>query len=110
MFQEKQSKYPRSFNWQSYKKICTSILEECAIFVFHACYINVCVKFDDFFPNGERKEKPINVPIVKKIHRLERLQYAFLDPSKTLAFSDVIKIGLLHWRSSYLFLSRQKTV
>ena len=31
----------------------------------------------------------------KKIHRLERAQYAFLDHSKTLVFSDVIKIEIL---------------
>ena len=35
------------------------------------------------------------MPIVKKIHRLERAQYAFLDHSKTLVFSDVIKIGII---------------
>ena len=35
------------------------------------------------------------MPIVKKIHRLERVQYAFLDHSKTHAFSDVIKIEIL---------------
>jgi len=35
------------------------------------------------------------VPIVKKIHRLERAQYAFLDHSKALVFSDVIKIEIL---------------
>ena len=35
------------------------------------------------------------MPIVKKIHRLERVQYAFLDYSKTLVFSDVIKIKII---------------
>ena len=35
------------------------------------------------------------MPIVKKIHRLERAQYVFLDHSKTLVFSDVIKIEIL---------------
>ena len=35
------------------------------------------------------------MPIVKKIHRLQRAQYAFLDHSKTLVFSDVIKIEII---------------
>ena len=35
------------------------------------------------------------MPIVKKIHCPERAQYAFLDHSKTLVFSDVIKIDIL---------------
>ena len=35
------------------------------------------------------------MPIAQKIHRLERAQYAFLDHSKTLVFSDVIKIEIL---------------
>jgi len=30
--------------------------------------------------------------IVKKIHRLERTQYAFLDHPKALVFSDVFKL------------------
>ena len=47
------------------------------------------------FPNSERKKKPIHVSIVKIIHRQERAQYAFLDHSKTLVFSDVIKIEIL---------------
>ena len=34
------------------------------------------------------------MPIVKKIHYVERTQYAFLDHSKTLVFSDVIKIEI----------------
>ena len=46
-----------------------------------------------FFPDSKRK--PIHVPIVKKIHHLEHTQYTFLDHSKTLAFSDVIKIEIL---------------
>ena len=33
--------------------------------------------------------------MLKKIHRLERAQYAFSDQSKTLGFSDVIKIEIL---------------
>ena len=50
------------------------------------------------------------MPIVKKIHHLERTQHAFLDHSKTLVFSDVIKIEILvkYSRHSYLFLTRQK--
>ena len=47
------------------------------------------------FPNSERKKKPIHVPVVKKIHRLERAQYAFLNHSKTPVFTDVIKIEIL---------------
>ena len=35
------------------------------------------------------------MPIAKKIHRLERAQYAFLDHSKPLVFSDVIKIEII---------------
>ena len=35
------------------------------------------------------------MPIAKKIHHLERTQYAFLDYSKALVFSDVIKIEIL---------------
>ena len=38
-----------------------------------------------FFPNSERKKKPIHAPIVKKIHRLEHAQYGFVS-------SDDIKI------------------
>ena len=41
------------------------------------------------------KEKPIHVLIVKKIHRPERAQYAFLGHSKTFAFGDIIKIEIL---------------
>ena len=47
------------------------------------------------FPNSEGKKKPIYVPIVKDIHRLERAQYAFLDHSKPLVFTDVFKIEIL---------------
>ena len=39
-----------------------------------------------------RTKKLIHVPIVKKIHHLERAIYAFLDDSKILVFSKVIKI------------------
>ena len=35
------------------------------------------------------------MPIVKKIHCLEHAQYAVLDHSKTLVFSDVIQIEIL---------------
>lgn len=38
---------------------------------------------------------PIHVPIVKKIDHLKHPQYVFLDHSKTLVFSDVIKIEIL---------------
>ena len=48
-----------------------------------------------FFRNSERKKKPIHVKIVNKIHRLERAQYALLDHSKALDFSDVIKIEII---------------
>ena len=48
-----------------------------------------------FLLNSERKKKPIHVSIVKKIHGLEITQYAFLDHSKTLVFSDVTKIEIL---------------
>ena len=34
------------------------------------------------------------MPNFKKIHHLERAQYAFLDHSKTLVFRDVIKIEI----------------
>jgi len=34
--------------------------------------------YDDFFKTA-RERKSIHVPIVKKIHRLERAQYALLD-------------------------------
>ena len=52
-------------------------------------------KFDHFFSKSEKKKNPIHVPYLKKIHRLERAQYAFLDHSKILVFRDVIKIELL---------------
>ena len=52
-------------------------------------------KFDDFFSKSEKKKNPIHVPYLKKIHRLERAQYAFLDHSKILVFRDVIKIEIL---------------
>ena len=35
------------------------------------------------------------MPILEKIRRLERAQYVCLDHSKTLVFSDVIKIEIL---------------
>ena len=33
--------------------------------------------------------------LLKKIHHLERTQCAFLDHSKTIVFSDIIKIEFL---------------
>ena len=49
------------------------------------------------------------MPIVKKIHRLERAQHAFLDHSKALVFSDVIKNS--HARAIRTYsLARQKSV
>ena len=61
------------------------------------------------FPNSERKRKPIHVPIFKKIHRLERAQYAFLDHSKTLVSSDVIKISnLFEYSRARAYSSRAK--
>ena len=43
------------------------------------------------FSKHRQKEEAIHVQIAKKNHPLERSQYAFLDHSKTLVFSDVIK-------------------
>ena len=54
---------------------------------FDAYYINVSVKLNGFFPKSERKKKPIHVPIVEKIHRLESAQCVFLDHPKALVFS-----------------------
>ena len=81
--------------WQSYTKIFTYILKEFAIFIFDAYYINVCVKFDDFFQTARVRKSPIHVPIVQKMHHLEHAQYAFLNHSKTLVFSDFIEIEIL---------------
>ena len=77
------------------RKSVHKILVELALFIFDAYYIKAFVKFDDFFPNSERKKKPTHVPIVKKIHFLECAQYAFLDHSKALVFSDIIKVEIL---------------
>ena len=44
-----------------------------------------------FFPNSERKKDTYPCANCQKMHRLERAQYAFLDRSKALVFSDVIK-------------------
>ena len=44
-------------------------------FVFDAYYIDVCIKFDDFFPRARKRK-------ILSIHRLERAQYAFMDHSK----------------------------
>ena len=57
-------------------------LEQFASFVLNAYYINVSVKFDDFFLTAKEK-KPIHVPIVENIPSLERAQCAFLDHSET---------------------------
>ena len=46
--------------------------------------MNESVKFLYFFSEQREKRKPIHVPIVEKIRRLERAQYVFLDHSKTL--------------------------
>ena len=48
-----------------------------------------------------------------KIHHLERAQYASLDHSKTLVFSDVIKIEFFffkywHVRATRTYTSRAK--
>jgi len=58
--------------------------------IFDAYYINVCVKFEQ-----REKEKAYPCADRQKIHRVERAQYLLLDHSKTLVFSDVIKIGIL---------------
>ena len=47
------------------------ILEGLAFFVFDACYINVCVQFNDFSLTAREKKKPILAPVFKKIHHLE---------------------------------------
>ena len=52
-------------------------------------------EIDDFFPKSERKKDTHPCANFQKIHRLEGAQYAFLDHSKTLVFSDVIKIEIL---------------
>ena len=74
------------------KSVHKSVYEEFASFIFVVYIISVCVKFDDFFPNGEEKKKPIHKPIVKKIHPLESAQYAFLDHSKTLFRNSFLSI------------------
>lgn len=102
-------KYPRSFNCHlSYKKICLINFGEiqncCFWHILHSC---VC-KIWWFFPNGERKKKPVLVPIVKIIHRLECAWYTFLDHPKTLVFR-VIKTKIifkyLRARSTFTYSS-----
>ena len=50
-------------------------------------------------------KKLIHVPIVKKIHWLERAQYAFLDHSKTLVLCGIIKIEILNICALVQFVS-----
>ena len=115
LFRGKWSKRPRSFNWHSFFN-CTYILEEFSIFVFDACYtyINVCVKFDDFFLiMTERKSLPM-CQFVKKFS-LESTQYVFLDHSKALVFIDVIKIEIIFkylcaWATRTYSLRAKKTL
>ena len=48
-----------------------------------------------YFSNSKTKKNHIHVAIAKNIQRLQRARYAFLDQSKTLVLSDVIKIEIL---------------
>ena len=48
-------------------------------------------KIRGFFSKSERKKKPIHVPIVKKVHRLQGSQYALLDHSKSLILVTLSK-------------------
>ena len=66
---------------------------------------------------GEEQENPTHVSIFKKIHRLERARYAFLDRSKTLGFCDfskkeILQVTVLHMLTirlaSHLFTGRWK--
>ena len=57
-------------------------LKQFASFVLNAYYINVTVKFDDFFLTV-REKKPIHVPIVENLPSLESAQCTFLDHSET---------------------------
>ena len=68
-------------------------------FSFLTCIIlmHACVKFDLFQTARERKH--IHAPVVKKIHRLESWQYAFLDHLLLRYLTDRIIILLLHCRS-----------
>ena len=72
LFLGKQSKHPRSFKWQRYKKICTEFSEEFANFVFDAYYTNVGMKFDDFYLAARKREILSMCQFSKKIHPLER--------------------------------------
>ena len=94
LFQGKLRKHPRSFNWHlNYKKICLINFGEiqncCFWHILHSCVCKIW-----FFPNSERKKKPVLVPIVKIIHRLECAWYTFLDHPKTLVFR-VIKTKII---------------
>ena len=79
-------------------------------------YINVCVKFVDFSQQREKeKAYPYANIIVKKVHWLEHTRYTFLNNSKTLNFSDVIKREMpfkyLHTRAICTYsLCAKKTI
>ena len=72
-----------------------------------AHFKNICATlFNEILSDSDYKlraflstKKLIHVPIVKKIHHLERAQYAFLDDSKILVFSKVIKIEIRTYSS-----------
>ena len=58
-------------------------------------YVNVCVKFDDFFLTArERKSLPL-CQLSKKFTVWDAPRRAYLDHSKTLIFSDIIKIKII---------------
>ena len=67
-------------------------MEEFAIFVFDAYYINVYVKFDDFFPNSKKNKKAYPCANCQKNSPSGKRAICVLDDSKALVFSDVIKI------------------
>ena len=58
----KQSKHSRNFNWQNYKKICTSFLEEFEIFALDSLHERL-YEIWWFFRNSEKKKHPIHVPV-----------------------------------------------
>ena len=53
------------------------------------------------FPKSERKKKPIHVPTLEKIHRLESAQGVFLDHSKALVFSKWEKDNSRFWNALF---------
>ena len=57
------------------------------------------------FPNRERKKKPIHVPIVEKIHRLESAQCPFLDHSETLVFSICESDDSYFWNALFFSIA-----